>query len=310
MDWSRIPSLAALRAFEAVARLRSLTAAAAELNVTHAALSQHVRALERHFGEPLARREGQGMALTESGAALAAALSDGFDTIAAGVDALSARAADRPVRVSLTPAFAESWLMPRLGDFWGRHPEVELALLPSAGLVDLRRDGIDLAIRFGEGEWPGVRSQPLLMAPFAVVASPGLFATRRPHSIDELTGYTWYTSRAASEQRNWGGALGLDFSTMDSRELSNNGMALSAVRAGYGLSIQPMALVEADLADGRLVSLFQGEHGGLGYHLILPTGVDEPPRQSRVGIFVNWLERTAATAQTVAPVAGRPPQEG
>lgn len=299
MDWSRIPSLSALRAFEAVARTRSLSVAARELNVTHAALSQHIRTLERAFGEPLAKRQGQGMTLTEAGAGLAAALSEGFGIIGEGVQALTDRSLERPVRVSLTPTFAESWLMPRLGDFWGRHPEIELAVMPSMSVVDLRRDGFDLAIRFGEGPWPGIETEPLLMGPFAVVASPALVKGRSQSQVGDLSEYTWYTSRAAAEQRIWGGALGLDFSKLNVREMSNNGLALSAVKAGYGLSIQSMVLVENDLADGRLISLHQGEHGGLGYHLVLPGRGMVP--SARIATFIRWLKRAAQAAQTPPP---------
>ncbi|MCL4676548.1 MAG: LysR family transcriptional regulator, partial [Pararhodobacter sp.] len=164
MDWRDIPSLASLRAFDALARHGSLSAAARALNVTHAAVSQHLRALEAEFGEPLARRDGQGMQLTEAGDELAAALAEGFARIAGGVTQLRSRNAARPVVVALTPSFAEAWLMPRMGRFWAAHPDIEVRLVPGVALTDLRRDGVDVAIRFGKGAWPELEAEPLALS--------------------------------------------------------------------------------------------------------------------------------------------------
>ena len=190
MDWKDLPSLASLRAFEALARQGSLSAAARELNVTHAAVSQHLRHLETEFGEVLARRDGQGMQLTEAGHELAAALGEGFARIAEGVLTLRNRRETRPVVVALTPSFAEVWLMPRIGAFWAAHPEVELRLVPSTGLSDMRREGIDIAIRFGRGDWPGIEAEPLALSRFVVVAAPGFTRARTLADLDgsETTG--------------------------------------------------------------------------------------------------------------------------
>ena len=244
MDWSSIPSLAALRAFEALARLGSLSAAARELNVTHAAISQHLRALEVDFGLPLARREGQGMQLTEAGHELAAGLGEGFARIAEGVSHLRARTQAQPVVVALTPSFAEAWLMPRMGGFWTAHPDVEVRLVPGVGLTDLRRDGIDVAIRFGGGSWPGVQAEPLALSAFVVVAAPGFTKARGVQDLARLSAHDWFFSGASVEQRVWGQAIGVDFDAIGAREMANNGLVVSAVRAGLGLSIQAKALVE------------------------------------------------------------------
>lgn len=293
MDWSRLPSLAALRAFDALARQGSLSGAARDLNVTHAAIAQHLRALEAHFGESLANRDGQTMRLTETGYELAEALGEGFGRIAEGVGRIMDRSALRPITVTLTPSFAEAWLMPRMGQFWARHPEVEVRLVPSTALTDLRRDGIDLAIRFGGGDWPGYEVEPLAVSRFAVVAAPGYTKARTLDELGGLSAYDWFFSAAANEQRVWGRAIGVDFQKVGAQDMANNGMVLSAVRAGLGLSIQSRALVDPDIASGQLTTLYEGDPAGLGYYIVTRPGVLTPGARS----FRAWLRKTAQ-AQT------------
>lgn len=287
MDWKAIPSLAALRAFEALVRHGSQSAAARDLNVTHAAISQHLRALEAEFGEELATRVGQGMEPTPAGRALAEALGDGFARIAQGVAQLRASTASRPVVVTLTPSFAEAWLMPRIGAFWAAHPDIELRLSPAQGLVDMQRDGIDVAIRFGAGAWPGVEAEPFALNKFVVIAAPGFTKARRLSDLGQLTAHDWFFSRASGEQRIWGAAVGVDFDQIGARELANNGMVVSAVRAGLGLSIQAKALVEPDIASGQLVALYEGDAGALGYHIVTRPGFVTPGAQA----FITWLRK-------------------
>ena len=128
MNWRNIPSLAALRAFEVAARTGSYSAAAQELNVTHAAVAQHVRTVEAHLDKALMIRNGRGMAPTEIGAALAATLSAGFGQIIEGVKQATDDIEARPLAVSVTPSFAENWLMPRLTRFWAAHPGFSLSV--------------------------------------------------------------------------------------------------------------------------------------------------------------------------------------
>lgn len=290
MDWSRIPSLSALRAFEALARNGTLSAAARELNVTHAAISQHLRRLESHFGQVLAQRDGQTLRLTEPGLALARSLEDGFATISDGVSALLDAAADGPVRVTLTPTFAETWLMPRIGRFWAANPDVELHLNPSAGLADLRRDGLDLGIRFGRGSWPGVDAEPFLHSSFVVVAAPDFTPHDRLDQIEDIQSLPWFYSPGSKEHGIWGETLGLDFSRSNVQAVETHGMVLSAVRAGLGLAIEARTLVDADIVSGQLKPLYEGDAEGLGYYIIQrPGSVLAPGAQA----FRRWLLREA-----------------
>ncbi len=295
MDWHSLPSLAALRAFDALARTGSLSAAGRRLNVTHAAIAQHLRSLEAHFGAVLATRDGQAMRLTDTGRELAEALGEGFDRIGEGVARIMDRTADRPVVVTLTPSFAETWLMSRIGTFWAAHPEIELRLAPSNALADLRRDGIDIAIRFGNGTWPGCDVEPLDVSRFVVVAAPGY---SRADGLDALLaerGHTWFFSAATNEQRVWGAAIGVDFARETVREMPSNALVLGAVRAGLGLAVQSRTLVEADLDAGAMVALHEEDDArGLGYHIVTRPGVLSPGAKA----FRAWLRAAARQART------------
>ena len=289
MDWRDIPSLSALRAFEAMARLGSFSAAARELNVTHAAVAQHVRGLEAEFGEALARRAGSGMELTEEGQRLAAALSQGFGQIAAGVRELRQARGARPLQVTLTPSFAENWLMPRLGGFRVAHPDIPLALIPHQGVSDLVRDGYDLGLRFGRGHWPGVTAQMLVPANFVIVGTPELLEGTDPDDLQALARLPWYVEEGWDETRLWAEAAGLDLEFSDVTSFPVNTMALSAVRSGLGLALQARALVEGDLKAGRLVALHQVAPSELGYYIVTPEG----RLPARVKLLIDWLKSVA-----------------
>ncbi|MCL4104985.1 UNVERIFIED_CONTAM: hypothetical protein GTU68_018692 [Idotea baltica] len=286
MDWRDIPSLSALRAFEATAKLGSYSAAAASLNVTHAAIAQHVRTLETHFARPLVMRQGQKMVPTDDGMALAQSLSDGFEEIGKGVHDLLNAGKTRPLSVTTTPSFAENWLMPRLGAFWCDHPDIEISISPTGSIMDLRRDGFDLAIRYGFGEWPGVDAEYLASANHVVVGHPDLLKNHKVTKICDLADLPWIVVAGRPEQVVWAGQHGLDLTQGKLTEFATNGLAFSATRAGLGLSIQSKALVENELADGRLVSVFEEAVDGLGYYLLTQPGVVSKPLRT----FTKWLK--------------------
>lgn len=289
MNWSDLPSLSALRALEATARLSSFSAAARELNVTHAAVAQHVRALEAEFGCELVFRQGTGMALTEAGRNLAVSLSEGFGTIASGVRDLRSYRSNQPLKVALTPTFAENWLMPRLGEFWAQHPDIEVVLHPSSAVVDMRRDGFDLAIRYGQGAWKGLEAELLVNANYVVVATPELAAKARTGDIKSLCSLPWVFEARRQEQRVWAEDVGLDLSNAAISNLPTNALVLSAVRAGLGLSIQGRALVENDLKQGALVGLYEAPRTSLGYYLVTRPGV----QSTGLKTILRWLRASA-----------------
>lgn len=285
MNWRDIPSLAALRAFEVAARTGSYSAAAQELNVTHAAIAQHVRTVEAHLDKALMFRDGRGMAPTETGVALAATLSSGFQQIIEGVKDATDDIESRPLAISVTPSFAENWLMPRLTRFWAEHQGFALSVIPSTDLVDLRRDGFDLAIRYGNGAWPGLEATHLIAADFTVVAAPSLLKGRQVTGLGDLYDLPWLFETVHREPRKWIEDSGLDIACCQANEVPTLSMVLSAVRAGGGISVVASPLVKDDIATGRLVAVLQQPCTGLGYHIVHTPGI----LSARVKTLKSWL---------------------
>ncbi len=289
MDWSRIPSLSSLRAFEAAARLQSLSRAARELNVTHAAIAQHVRQLEADLSEPLLFRSGRGVAPTETGRQLAQQLHEGFGTISDGVEAVRRAKEDRPLNISVTPSFASNWLMPRIGSFWSAHPEIILNINPSIALVDLRQDRFDMAIRFGDGNWPGTEAHLLTHGEFWVVASPSLLAGRTVDSLSAAGTLPWVMEPHMLEWRRVVEDAGLDLNTVEMTVLETNELVLSATHADLGVSVHPKSLVERDVAAGTLTQICRLPRAELGYYLVTLPRVLSAKEQA----FKKWLTATA-----------------
>ncbi len=285
MDWRDIPSLAALRGFEAAVREGSFSAAARELNVTHAAIAQHVRSLEAHVGQALLVRAGRKMVPTEAGALLAADLNEGFGHIISGVRRLSADAEKRPVQITCTPNFAENWLMPRLIRFWEKHPEITVSVTPDNTLVDLRRDNYDIAIRYGKGDWPGMDSAPLVKGDYVAIAHRDLLNGRERCCLSDLTDVPWLFTPSFPVYRTWAEESGLDFTKVNAHEVATMSMVSSAVKSGAGASVMIRAMVEDEIAAGNLIIVEQAIRPGLGYFVVTAQGVLPP----KVKAFRKWL---------------------
>ncbi|SMR72085.1 LysR family transcriptional regulator, glycine cleavage system transcriptional activator [Aliiroseovarius halocynthiae] len=290
MEWRSLPSLATLRAFEAAARHQSLSQAARELNVTHAAISQHVRKLEDELGEALLLRQGRGMALTDAGRLLADSLGAGFATIADGVEQIRQRGQDRPVQISVTPAFASHWLMPRIGAFWAEFPGVTVNINPSEELVDLRRDGVDLAVRYGNGEWPGVEAELLTDGEFVVVAHPDLVQGRKVQSLSDLVDLPWVMEAHMMERRRIVEKEGIDLDKVALTMMQTSDLVSSAVVAGLGVSVQPRSLIQLHLKSGAMVPLHRFRQTKLGYYIVTRPG----SLTQNAHIFCKWLRQKGA----------------
>jgi LysR family glycine cleavage system transcriptional activator len=290
MNWAKIPSLAALRAFEAAARCQNFSKAARELNVTPAAVAHHVRSLEADFSESLIVRQGRGVAVTSSGQILAEHLQKGFGVIADGIDQLRSQSEDRPLNIAVTPAFAANWLMPRIGEFWTKHPEVSLNINPSTDLVDLRKDGFDMAIRYGDGRWPNVTSELLTDGDFWVVAHPDLIKGRKVRCLPDVIDLPWVMEGNMLERRSIVEREGIDFEKVDLTLLNTNGLVLSAVASGLGVTVQPKSLVERQVKVGELAKICEVSQQDLGYYIVVQ------PNRNPIGLraFQRWLLSNAS----------------
>ncbi|MGL4321602.1 MAG: LysR family transcriptional regulator [Paracoccaceae bacterium] len=284
-NWRSIPSLTALRAFDAVAQTRGFSGAARMLNVTHAAVAQQVRALEAELGQTLVVREGRGLVLTREGEALARSLSEGFEAIARGVDTVRDSGREKSVHISLTSGFAVHWLMPRLRHFWSVHPDIALTLHPDARVVDLRRDGMDVAIRYGGGSWPDVEARFLTSARMVVAAAPSLLAGLGAITPKDWANLPWVLSKEWPEGQNWLRSRDVDPSQGVVSEFPTDELAIAAAREGLGLVSESHALLEEDIRSGRLIMLEEETERLPAYFCVTQPG----QQRQAVRIFLKWL---------------------
>ena len=288
MDWRRIPSLSALRAFEAAARRGSFTQAAEELNVTQAAVTQHVRGLENELSEVLVVRKGRGIEVTPKGRHFAESLREGFSLIADGVETVRAHGESRPLRLSTSPGFATHWLMPRLGDFWARHPEIDISITPSVDLVDLRRDGFDVAIRYGDGRWPGNQVELLTDGDFWVVAHPDLIGDRQASCLEDVADFTWLLEEQMQEGRV--------VESGDRRAIFRHARTRHSIASPF----QSKSLVEDDVRGGTLCRICALRHENYGYYIVTKPGREVHGFRP----FRSWLRGQVKASQQ--PQAIRP----
>ena len=290
MHWQSLPPLSALRAFAALAEAGSFSRAGEALNVSHAAVSQQVRALEERLGVLLVIRGGPRGRLTPEGERLALALETAFTGIAQAVDELTGADAGRPLQVTTTSGFAATWLMPRLSEFRHLHPEVELMLNPTSNLVELAPGGVDVAIRFGKGGWRGLDSELLVPTSMVLVGSAALLADRVIREPSDILDLPWLQELGTSEMSNWLRHHGVIAPRRDSVIHLPGHLVVEGLRNGDGVSLASRVMIEGELAAGQLIALFEDDEPGLGYYIVTRPGVMRRPLRS----FVAWLRRHAA----------------
>ncbi len=289
----RLPSLTALRAFEAAARHASFRRAAEELSLSATAISHQVRRLEDQLGLALFERQPRQVALTETGRRLCPVLRDGLDAIAETIAALQA-APSRPVlTISTTRAFAARWLVPRLGDFAAAEPDIGLHVHASDESVDLRRERVDLAVRYGRGRYPGLHSERLLPGRFAPVCSPSL-GIRAPDDLARhpMIGFTWRVRHAGTpDWPRWVREAGLSDATLQPGPMfSDEAHAIQAAIAGQGVALASLALVADELAQGLLEVPFGPLLDADDFHLVWMPAASSSPALLRVRA---WLQAQA-----------------
>lgn len=180
--------------------------------------------------------------------------------------------------------------MPRIGSFWGKHPDIDIEFIPSMSLVDLRRDNINVAIRYGKGGWAGVTSRPLMPAGHVAVAAPEYIKGRNITCLSDLKGLHWLMDGARSEERFWVAANGIDLSEERVTTFPTGQLSRKAARAGLGITVQPAPIAASHIASGAFVQLCAEENSEIAYHILTRPDVVAPTRD----VFVKWLLSEAA----------------
>ncbi len=285
----RLPPLNALRAFEAAAARTSFSQAAEDLNVTQAAVSHQVKALEDWFGFPLFRREARAVRLTPEGAQLFEAARDALDAIADTAQRLRADDGSAPLTITVLHSFAATWLVPRLRRFRDRHPEIDVRITTSETLVDLARSDIDIAIRYGMGDWPGLHVERLMAEDRFPVCSPALaVGPPRLERLEDLRGQTLIHDEDFFGWPEWLAAAGVDgVDVARGPVYSNSNLAVDAAINGDGILLARSVLVTDALAGGRLVKPFDvSQPARMAYYLACTEAALNRPR---VAAFRGWL---------------------
>jgi len=303
-----LPALSALRAFEAAARHKSFSKAAAELFVTTAAISHQIHALEQDLGVRLFHRLNRSIEPTASARVLMPGLSEAFAGIRAAVGRLRAHNDTGSLTVTASPSFAAKWLVLRLHRFQGRCPAVDVRISATDEVVDLAKGDFDLAIRYGGGHYPGLEVELLFTNEVFPACSPQLLASGPPlRAPEDLRHYplihdqaverdplvpTWPMWLKAAGVKDVPAAAGLSFNSMS--------LALDAAIAGQGVVLAYSTIAAADLAAGRLVRLFSlSLPDQFSYYLVTAPGALERPK---VRAFRDWLREEAGFSPATGAV--------
>jgi LysR family transcriptional regulator, glycine cleavage system transcriptional activator len=293
---ARLP-LATLPAFQAAARRANLRAAAEALHLTHSAISQQIRVLETQLGFALFERRGRRIVLNAAGKALLASVDTALSQLDDGVlaAAAAARGAAQQLRVTVLPSFAQRWLLPRIGRWHERHPDIALEVDATQSVVDLQREGFHAGLRTGRGSWPGLESERLIDSPLIVVGTPA--AARRllgqgPAALakEPLIG-------DAPMWENWFAAAGVKIKVRPVAEFNDGGLMLQAAEHGLGITLAREMFAADPIAEGRLVRLSPVSveiPDSRGYFLVYPPALhDWPP----LAALRAWLHDELARAQ-------------
>ncbi|MEP2533193.1 LysR substrate-binding domain-containing protein [Shimia sp.] len=288
MDWSGIPPLNALRAFSALASCGSYTDAGAALNVTHAAIVQQVRSLEERLDLKLVNRVGRNVVLTEDGQTLARHLSSAFHHIRAGVEELSESSMSRPVKVTMSPAFAAKWLMPRLAEFRQIHPEVTLLLDPSGEILDLRRNEIDVALRYSRRRALPKGVDVIVSGDLAVIGTSDFLGDNEMNETD-LLHLPWLQELGTNEVDEVLSRLGVQKSEPPTISHMPGNLVMDAVQRGDGITYTLCEWLQDDLDSGQLVARYVEKDEAV-FYIQTQSDVMRPA----VHAFIKWLKRQAS----------------
>ena len=284
----RLPPLNALKAFEAAARSESFTRAAEELNVTQGAVSHQVKALEETLGLKLFNRERQRLILTEAGREYLGVVRDALDQIAFGTERLLQRQSSGVLTVSTSPDFAAKWLVVRLGRFVDAHPDIDLRISATTHYVDFAREDVDIAIRHGNGNWPGLDVTKLYSERLFPVCSPKLVSGR--HRITKASDLLKFPLLRLEDAKNWTRlfeAAGVTDAVGPGPVLNRASMLIDAAIDGQGIALARTALAAWDLISGRLIRPIDTSlRMANTYWIVCPKAASSVPKIAK---FRDWV---------------------
>ena len=296
-NWTHLPPLSTLRAFEATARLKGYSAAARSLNVTPAAIAQQVRKLEGEVGTSLVRRDGRGLALTQAGRQLASPLREAFGIISAGFEAVREHEATRGVRVSTTHFFVDAVILRNLGEFWTQHSDVQVTFSPDGNVQPVDLENFDICVRGDHTgkTWPGYEMHHLMDSSIIIAAAPDLIAS----SEGDLSTLPWLYDRSMGPDthRDFVARAGFDPSSIRIVDPGSAKLEIEAAVMGYGLGISTELVIRHQLDAGTLVKVDTPLDVTATYHAITLRGPLSVPVQA----FLDWLKEICA--QSARPKA-------
>ncbi len=293
----KLPSLNALGAFEAAARHSSLSFAATELNVTPSAVSKHVTFLEQELGVPLFVRGHRSMRLTPEGEQLYRSLSESFAGMAAAFEAIKTSRSARTVTIGCTTAFAQLWLMPRLGNFWRAHQDIIIDQVVSDRSQDLRRSEVDLRLRYGDGKWPEETAIKLFGDCIIPVCSPDFARRHKVKEPADLLGLPLL--EVVSQERGWTSweefftAIGVPARRLKTRRINNYIVCWQAAMDGQGVALGWTTNVADLLAEKKLVPL--GKAQVIPSEATYVTWSAHRPLSAEATVLRDWLMAEAAS---------------
>ncbi len=299
--------LKSLQAFEAAARLSSFSLAAKELHVTHSTISHHVKGLEKALGVNLFLRKNRRVVLTSSGEMLLPVLKQSFDRISATLDTIKSGGKSEPLHITLTPSFANKWFIPRLHRFTEANDDIKVELKQALSSADFDKNQFDVGVRFGLGEWPGLRTELLLPIRMTPLCSPALLQSGAElQSPQDIAKYPLIhadvddESDVYSEWQAWLIAMGAnEVDCSSGLSFQDPGLALNAARDGLGIAMGYLELAADDLVSGQLVRPFAAEvQHPWPYFLVVPDNrIDDP----QVQIFCDWLRAETNNLRYMQP---------
>ncbi|MGO4354167.1 LysR family transcriptional regulator [Rhizobium sp. RAF36] len=288
--------LNALRAFEAASRHLSFTRAAIELCVTQAAVSHQVKLLEQRLGVTLFRRLPRGLMITEEGLALLPVLRESFDRMADMLERFEGGQLREVLKLGAVGTLAVGWLLPRLADFRAKFPYIDLRLSTNNNRVDIAAEGLDYAIRFGNGAWHDIEAEALFEAPLSVLCIPPIARTLK--TPDDVARQTLLRSYRTDEWPSWFEAAGVEPPPILGLVFDSSVLMVEAAMQGAGVALAPPLMFSRQLAAGEIEQPFPVYISKGSYWL---TRLKSRPVTPAMETFRRWMQQMSEETQTAAP---------